>query len=257
MVLSALFAIVGAVLIWVGGIAVFRGSYWDAVNDGTVSILGQQSNLLSCQGQFEAVWNNNTATNKGYITNSHVRISVLAQCLAAQGGFVALSAFTGLFVLGAGLAGVWGACKSTRGAIFSSGITVGYTVSLLVLCVAMGIISFSPLVSRFTNCSGFSVDDLNEVKDNGVLCVEGNTGSNPKMLQQADKVNSLIYVATRVACFFAGVVLSFLAVFMIKFTSTSAYHYEEELKEESKEGQGVAASGYTAPQTTMYAPLSR
>jgi hypothetical protein len=138
-----------------------------------------------------------------------------------------------------------GACKSTRGAIFSSGITVGYTVSLLVLCVAMGITSFSPLVSRFTNCSGFSADDLKEVSKNGALCVEGNTGSNPTMLQQSDKVNSLIYVATRVACFFAGVVLSFLAVFMIKFTSTSAYHYEEELKEESKEGQGVAASGYT------------
>jgi len=258
MILSALFAIVGAILIWVGGISVFRGSYWDAVNDGTVNTLAGNG-FLSCQGAYDALWNNNTDTNKGaYITNTNVRISVLAQCVATQAPIVGLSAFTGLFVLGAGLAGVWGACKSTRGAIFSSGITVGYTVALLVLCVAMGTMMFSPLLSRFANCSGFSADDLKEAGKNNVLCVEGNVaGATPKMLQQADKVNSLIYVATRVACFFAGVVLSFLAVFMIKFTSTSAYHYEEELKEELKQGQGAAASGYTAPQTTMYAPMSR
>jgi hypothetical protein len=101
MILSAIFAVVGAILIWVrarvhygidlvyvacdmcqyhavpyvscfsfreyachvclgspkqvGGISVFRVSYWDAVNDGTAGVLADHR-FLSCQGQYESIW---------------------------------------------------------------------------------------------------------------------------------------------------------------------------------------------------------
>ena len=76
------------------------------------------------------------------------------------------------------------------------------------------------------------------------------------MLVQADTVPTLQTFLTRVAVFFVGCVFSLLAVFSLKYLTTSAYHNqtETEAAEQQKLVSTAAANQYSAP--PMYPVVS-
>jgi hypothetical protein len=83
-----------------------------------------------------------------------VRALTVAQCAAPQVGPVALTGFTGFFLFCTGVGGVWAAWKGTRGAIFSSGITLSFTIALLVVNICFFGAEYGRLVVNLVNCRG-------------------------------------------------------------------------------------------------------
>jgi len=68
------------------------------------------------------------------------------------------------------------------------------------------------------------------------------------MQVEADTVASLLTFAKRVAVFFAGVVLSLLSVFALKYLTTSAYHNQDEGVEAVDQQHLVSAAAAAADQ---------
>ncbi len=83
-----------------------------------------------------------------------VRALTVARCAVKQSGPVGLAGFTGFFLFCTGVGGVWAAWKGTRGAIFSSGLTLSFTVALLVVNICFFGAQYGSMVVNFVNCKG-------------------------------------------------------------------------------------------------------
>ena len=143
-------------MIFAGGISVYKLDAMQALNDGVFQTV---YSFISCQDQYNTWFNNATATsgpNLRYIANPVVRAGTVASCVAPQAPMILLVSFTGLFVLGTAVAGIWAAFKYTRAAVFSSGISIGYTVALLITSIVFGLALFAPMASRAIDCRSAS-----------------------------------------------------------------------------------------------------
>jgi len=106
-------------------------------------------------------------------------------------------------------------------------------------------------------CADFSSADIAKAFSLNILCVKGHTAAAlPQMLVQSDTVTTLQTFLTRAAVFFVGCVFSLLAVFALKFLTTSAYHNQSETEaaEQQKLMSTAAAAQYQAP--PMYPVVS-
>jgi len=232
MILTALLCLSGSVLIWFGGLSIYQIGYQQSVDDGTEIILYE---FVSCADKFKTNWNN--ATSKLYIKSDLVRAFAYARCGVMQMTPVFLTAVAGLFVFGTGIAGFWAACKGSRGAVFSSGISIGFTVAVLVTCIGFIVPMFAQTAIQFVNCAALNDQDYNDVKAAGLYCWKGWNGV---------AVVSLEQFVTGTVAFTTGLVISLVAMFLMKFTSTVAYHYNQEVVNKGA-SQDASASLYTAP----------
>jgi len=244
MILAAVLCIAGGIIILYAGVAIYSVPYDKAVDDGTVGTLGD---FLSCKSQYDLAWNKNSST--AYIRDELVRGLTVGSCSVNKAGPITLSAFTGFFVLCTGIAGVWSAmtvcgtsCQSHgKSAVFSSGITISFTVALLVVCVAYNVQTFGKMAIQFVACESKGGDDFKfdttqmlALKQAGYYCMTGHTdGTNgtvaalPTMKVHQSTVKTLVNFAEVAGLYTVGIVLSFIAQFFLKYTSTSAHYYNE------------------------------
>jgi len=265
MVLATLLLFCGAVLVFYGGIEIYNIPYQTAVNElsGDVGLLTQMKPFLSCKDQYNSLWNNVSSGPGNYIQNDLVRGLTVARCGSQQIGPVALAGFTGFFLFCTGLAGVWAAWKGTRGAVFSSGITLSFTVALLVVNLCLITTQYSAIGVQLVACKGLSDDTMQALMQNSYYCFVGhvNGKSLPSNALPSDKVDSLSAFVLRAACYLAGCILGLISTFLFKYTTTSAFHYNR-FSEDEVDGAKLpmgSQGAYAAPPyaANMYQPASR
>lgn len=265
MVLATLLLFCGSVLIWYGGIQIYNIPYQTAVNElsGDTGLLAQMQPFLSCKDQYNMLWNNASSGTGNYIKNDLVRGLTAARCGAQQVGPVALAGFTGFFLFCTGLAGVWAAWKGTRGAVFSSGITLSFTVALLVVNICLVATQYSVVGVNLVDCKGLSDDTMQALKASQFYCFIGHVNGKflPTNALTSDKVDSLSTFLLRAACYLAGCILGLISTFLFKYTTTSAFHYNR-FSEDEIDGAKLPVGNqgaYAAPPyaANMYQPASR